>query len=490
MKKHLSSIVKRSLLSVAIALSIGVTSQSFAARNNLPDLGTAAVNTLSMDREMQYGDIYMRVIRGQAPVLYDPLLAQYISELGSNLVAHADDVNTPFYFFMLQNDEINAFAFFGGHVAVHTGLFLYADSESEMASVLAHEITHVTQRHLARSMEAQSRNAPLTLAGVLGAILLTVAAPQAGMAALMGTQALSTQSRINFTRQNEQEADRIGMRVMVASGYDPEAASSFFGKLAAKYRYATKMPPMLLTHPIPESRVSEARDRASQYPSRHIAPNINFQLAKARIQVRFSSYSPEAALALFDEQLKKQNYAIKEAALYGRALALFRMQQYAEAEQIIDSLRKTDPDNLFYLDTKTDLLTMKKDYDQAIALLTEQRKYRPTSLVINTNLANCYLEAKQADKAIPILEQMMYDDKNNLLPIEMLNDAYRQLGDKAQEYYTNAQLRALRADYRGAIDQLNFSYREATGRPLLIARIEAQLRQFREAEELMKRFQN
>ncbi|KFZ38458.1 peptidase M48 [Shewanella mangrovi] len=482
--------MKRSLLSVAVALSLSATSQSFAARNDLPDLGTAAVNTLSMDREMQYGDIYMRVIRGQAPVLYDPLLAQYISELGNNLVAHASDVHTPFYFFMLQNDEINAFAFFGGHVAVHTGLFLYADSESEMASVLAHEISHVTQRHLARSMEAQSRSAPLTLAGVLGAILLTVAAPQAGMAALMGTQALSTQSRINFTRQNEQEADRIGMRVMVASGYDPEAAASFFGKLAAKYRYATKMPPMLLTHPIPESRVSEARDRANQYPHMHIAPNLNFQLAKARIQVRFSSYSAQTALAMFEDQLKNNSYAIKEAALYGQALALFQLNKHDKAEKIIDELRKKDPDNLFYLDTKTDLLTAKKDYQQAIDLLSSQRKYRPTSLVINTNLANVYLENKQADKAIPILEQMMYDDKNNLLPIQMLNDAYKQLGDKAQQFYTNAQLHALRADYRGAIDQLNFSYREATGRPLLIARIEAQLRQFRDAEEQMKRFQN
>lgn len=488
MKTLTRRLLKKSLLSVTVALSFSCVAQTFA-RNDLPDLGTAAVNTLSMDRELQYGDIYMRVIRAQAPVLYDPLLAQYISELGGRLVSHANDVRTPFYFFMLQNDEINAFAFFGGHVAVHSGLFLYADDESELASVLAHEITHVTQRHLARSMEAQSRNAPLTLAGVLGAILLTVAAPQAGMATLMGTQALSTQSRINFTRGNEQEADRIGMRVMVAAGFDPKAAADFFGKLAAKYRYTSKLPPMLLTHPIPESRVSEARDRAAQYTPVRVPPSLNFQLAKARIEVRFSSYSAQTALALFEKQLQKRDFAIEQAALYGKALALFRLNEFSKAESIIDQLLKEDPDNLFYLDTKTDLYTQRKEYDKAITLLTQQLKYRPSSLVLNTNLANVYLENKQADKAIPILEQMTYEDKNNLLPVQMLSEAYNQLGDKAQEFYSNAQLRALRADYKGAIDQLNFAYREATGRPLLIARIEAQLRQFRDADELMKRFE-
>lgn len=488
MKTLTGRILKNSLLAATVALSLASTAQSFA-RNNLPDLGTAAVNTLSMDKEMQYGDIYMRVIRAQAPVLYDPLLAQYISELGGKLVSHANDVRTPFYFFMLQNDQINAFAFFGGHVAVHSGLFLYADDESELASVLSHEITHVTQRHLARSMEAQSRNAPLTLAGVLGAILLTVAAPQAGMAALMGTQALSTQSRINFTRQNEQEADRIGMRVMVAAGYDPRAMSDFFGKLAQKYRYTTKLPPMLLTHPIPESRLSEARDRAAMYKPTRVPPSLNFQLAKARVEVRFSSYSAAAALGIFQKQLDRRTFAIEDAALYGKALALFRMNEFAKTEKIIDKLLAKDPNNLFYLDTKTDLLTQRKDYDQAIALLSGHLKYRPTSLVLNTNLANVYLENKQPEKALPILEQMSFEDKNNLLPVQMMHEAYHQMGDKAQEYYTNAQLKALHADYKGAIDQLNFSYREATGRPLLIARIEAQLRQFRDAEELMKRFQ-
>lgn len=460
------------------------TAKSFA-NNDLPDLGTAAVNTFSLEKEMVYGDAYMRVIRSSAPMLNDPVLSQYLTELGNKLVAHATGVKTPFYFFLLQNDEINAFAFFGGHVAVHTGLFLNADNESELASVLGHEITHVTQRHLARSLEAQQKTGPATVAGLLGAILLTIAVPQAGMAALATTQALATQSKINYTRLHEKEADRIGMQILVDAGFDPNAAAEFFGKLATRYRFTTTPPQMLLTHPLPESRISEARDRAHQYPHRYIPDNLNFQLAKARIQVRFSSYSDDAVLGLFEKQLNKQSYGFKEAALYGKALALFRLKKFDESEKLIDELLKIDANNLFYLDTKTDLLTERKDYPKAIKLLEAQRKMKPTSQVINANLANIYIEAGEPTKAIPLLEDMIFLDKQNQLPYQLLNLAYKKMGNQGMEYFSSAELMALGANYKGAIDQLNFAYRASEGNPLQLARIEARIRQFKQADKEM-----
>jgi len=460
------------------------TAKSFA-NNDLPDLGTAAVNTFSLEKEMVYGDAYMRVIRSSAPMLNDPVLSQYLTELGNKLVAHATGVKTPFYFFLLQNDEINAFAFFGGHVAVHTGLFLNADNESELASVLGHEITHVTQRHLARSLEAQQKTGPATVAGLLGAILLTIAVPQAGMAALATTQALATQSKINYTRLHEKEADRIGMQILVDAGFDPNAAAEFFGKLATRYRFTTTPPQMLLTHPLPESRISEARDRAHQYPHRYIPDNLNFQLAKARIQVRFSSYSDDAVLGLFEKQLNKQSYGFKEAALYGKALALFRLKKFDESEKLIDELLKIDANNLFYLDTKTDLLTERKDYPKAIKLLEAQRKMKPTSQVINANLANIYIEAGEPSKAIPLLEDMIFLDKQNQLPYQLLNLAYKKMGNQGMEYFSSAELMALGANYKGAIDQLNFAYRASEGNPLQLARIEARIRQFKQADKEM-----
>lgn len=476
----------KAIIAASLSTFLTVTTAPSFASNDLPDLGTAAVNTFSLEKELVYGDAYMRIIRSSAPVIDDPVLSQYTSELGNKLVAHASGVKTPFYFFTLNNDEINAFAFFGGHVGVHTGLFLNADTESEIASVLAHEITHVTQRHLARSLEAQQKTGPATLVGLLGAIILTIAAPQAGIAAMATTQALATQSKINYTRLHEKEADRIGTQILVDAGFDPEAAAAFFGKLAARYRYTTKPPQMLLTHPLPESRITEARNRARQYPQRYIPDSINFQLAKARVQVRFSSYSEEAALSLFDTQLKKKNYTFKSAALYGRALALFRLERFQEAEAIIDELLLGDKENLFYLDTKTDLLLQSKKYKQAIALLENQRSLKPTSSVINANLANSYLESKQPDKAIPILQDMLLLDKQSRLPYQMLSEAYTQKNNKALRHYTRAEVMALSANYDGAIDQLNYAYRFSKDQPLQLARITARIRQFKQAKSVLE----
>ncbi|MDX1280969.1 beta-barrel assembly-enhancing protease [Shewanella colwelliana] len=476
----------KSLVAGALSLAyFSIAPMSFA-NSDLPDLGTAAVNTFSLEKENTYGDAYMRVIRSSAPLLNDPVLNQYMTELGNKLVAHATGVKTPFYFFLLRNDEINAFAFFGGHVGVHTGLFLNADNESQLASVIGHEITHVTQRHLARSLEAKEKSSAATMAGLLGAILLTIAAPQAGMAALATTQALATQAQINYTRLHEKEADRIGMQILVDAGFDPNGAADFFAKLATRYRFTSKPPQMLLTHPLPESRIAEARNRAAQYPHRYIPDNIDFQLAKARIQVRFSSYSEEAALALFNDKLKKRSYEFKQAAQYGLALALLRSEKEAESEQIIDELLSEDPNNLFYIDTKTDLLLARGEHKAAITLLEKQRLLKPTSQVININLANTYIENNQASKAIPILEDMIFLDRQNQLPLLLLSDAYRKSGNKAMEHYAKAESMALAADYDGAIDQLNFAYRLSESDPLQLARIEARIRQFKQSKRAIE----
>ncbi|WP_240464885.1 M48 family metalloprotease [Paraferrimonas sp. SM1919] len=475
----------RKALWLAAALFCSSTNAQYS-HSNLPDLGTAAVNTLSIEKEMLYGDAYMRVIRSSAPIADDPVLNQYISELGAKLVGNAEDVKTPFYFFLLQNNEINAFAFFGGHVGVHTGLFLAADNEAQLASVLAHEVTHVTQRHLARTQEAAAKTGPASMVGLLGSILLTIAAPQAGMAALATTQALATQSKINYTRLHEKEADRIGMATMVNAGFDPNGAHQFFGKLAKRYRYSSTIPQMLLTHPIPESRITEARARAANYNVPRYKENLDFHLAKARIEVRFSRTSAETALANYQAKAKKNQYLYKEAADYGLALAYFEVKDYQQSQKIIDRLLAQDPNNLFYIDTKSDLLLALDKHQQAIELLNHHLKLKPTSTVILANLAYSYIQYNQAQKAIPLLENIAYLDKQSMLPYSMLISAYQKLGNKAKEHLARAELLALSANYKNAIDQLNFAYRLTQEDPLQSARIEARIRQFRSADQALE----
>ena len=219
----------RSLLALSMAVTLSLPSMPVMANSlNLPDIGTAASGTLTIDQENQYGDAYMRMLRNRAPIINDPVLNEYIDSLGHRLVANADDVKTPFTFFMIRDRNINAFAFFGGYVAIHSGLFLHAQNESELASVIAHEIAHVTQRHLARSMEDQARRTPATIAALAGSLLLAIASPEAGMAAITAATAGNMQGQINYTRSNEKEADRFGIATLSKAGFDVSAMPTFF----------------------------------------------------------------------------------------------------------------------------------------------------------------------------------------------------------------------------------------------------------------------
>ena len=283
-------------------------------------MGTSAGGTLSIGQELAMGDFYVRQLRASAPLINDPLLSQYINQLGNRLVASAYSVRTPFHFYLVRNDEINAFAFFGGNVVLHSALFRVSDNESQLASVLAHEISHVTQRHGARNGRSAAQR-PADRVGALGSILLAMANPTMGMAALSGT-AGTQQGMISFTQSNEQEADRIGIQVLQRAGFDPEAMPDFLQKLSDQSRYASKPPEMLLTHPLPDSRLSDARNRANQMPKHIVQSSQDYLMAKVRALGMYSSEGYGLNEELLGS-LSKGNVREQAAAKYGRAILFY-----------------------------------------------------------------------------------------------------------------------------------------------------------------------
>ena len=291
------------------ANTFAAAEETTSDKNKLPEIGSAGFSVLSIEKERQIGGEMMRQIRASQPVLNDPVLTEYINDLGNRMVRNAKDVNYSFEFFVIQNQELNAFAFFGGHIAIHSGLITTTKTESELASVIAHEISHVTQRHLARRLEAQSKSQPLAMAGLISSVLLTLVNPSVGIAALSTTMAASQQAGINYTRGNEKEADRVGIMLLANSGFNPQGAPDFFATMAEKYRYKSKPPAMLLTHPLPESRISDARLRAQSLSPRPLAPNLQFELAKARIKARYEDDALRN-IAYFEGILNKSRYAV------------------------------------------------------------------------------------------------------------------------------------------------------------------------------------
>ena len=422
--------------------------------NTLPDIGTVGAGALTIEKEKEYGWAFNLMANQGLPIIHDPVLNHYINELGQNLVANADSVKLPFNFFLIEDPEINAAAFLGGNVKIHTGLFLYAKNESELASVLAHEIAHVTQRHLARMLEQQSFTSPASLAALAGSVLLSLVSPTAGMAALSTSMAITMQSQINYTRAHEYEADRIGIKTLVEAGYDPYGMADFFSKLAEKYKYASSLPQILLTHPLAETRLAEARLRASQFEIKQIKNSLDYQLSRARITVRYNKISAAAAINRYQSQLKNSKYQIKEAALYGLALAFFKNEDYIKAHNIILELLEKHPDNLFFIDLLTDTSLSINKADAVIELLLQHYKKSPESAVYALNLIHALQISKKYQQAEKIVELFIRSHPEHILAQQIAIELYKTMKNRAKEHASKAQYLALQGRFKEASQEM------------------------------------
>ncbi|KEY60296.1 M48 family metallopeptidase [Serratia sp. DD3] len=457
-------------------------------QDQLPDMGVAAGGTLTIGQELIMGDFYVRQLRASAPLINDPLLTQYINQLGNRLVANASSVLTPFHFFLVRNDSINAFAFFGGNVVLHSALFRETDNENQLASVLAHEISHVTQRHLARAMEDQRRNAPLTWAGALGSVLLAMANPAMGMAALSGTMAGTQQGIISFTQSNEQEADRIGIQLLQRSGFDPEAMPDFLQKLSDLSRYSSKPPEMLLTHPLPDSRLADSRNRANQMPRIVVQSSQDYLLARVRTLGMYSAegYGLNENILMSYSQ---GNVREQLAAKYGRAILYYQAKKYDEARNILQPLLAADPKNPWLLDLITDIDLGQNKAPQAIARLEAINAAQSKNPVLLLNLANAYVEGKQPAKASQILNRYTFTHPNDQNGWDLLAQASAAQGLRDEELAARAESLALAGQLDQAIKLLSDASALQKLGSLKQARYDARIDQLRQLQQTFRQFQ-
>ena len=305
---------------------------------SLPELGDSASSTFSNQQEYELGRAWLKMFRSQVRTVTDPLLQDYAEYLVYKLAAVSQLKDRRLEVVVIDNPTINAFAVPGGVVGLHNGALLSADTEAQLASIIGHELAHLSQRHFARGVEQQQRSALPTMAGMLGALVLAATTRgDAGMAAMAATQAAAQQNQLRFSRENEQEADRIGMDTLTKADYDPNAFASMFEKMLAANRYVGRNPPeFLLTHPLTESRVSDARNRARDYPRKVYVDNLDYQLMRARVEVHLASNNSEA-LKKFKARMKGQSRTV-EADQYGLALAYMQAGQLKDAREQLTPL--------------------------------------------------------------------------------------------------------------------------------------------------------
>tara|TARA_R110002167_G_scaffold52042_1_gene150525 strand:+ start:2233 stop:3669 length:1437 start_codon:yes stop_codon:yes gene_type:complete len=374
-----------------------------AHANQLPILGDSTSGIVSLNEEYKLGSAWVRTLRAQAPLLEDPLSYSFVNDLLQRLSVYSQLQDRRLSLVVIDDNNLNAFAVPGGIIGVNSGLFLFSATESEFASVLAHELSHLSQRHYAQRLAEEQKSLPLQLATTLAGILLMATTDsQAGMATIMGGQAAAVERSLAFSRANEQEADRVGMQVLVDSGYNPSAMPKMFAQLQrSSNNLGSKTPEFLLTHPVTESRIADALNRSTQLPKNGLVNSPMYQIIRTRIQV----------LAMRNDTAAYQKYTqavIAEpsnANRYGLAFSALRSGQIENAQQQADLLLEKEPNQLSFHLLQAELWLAAGESTRASKLLQKLLELYPNNHPITMLLANAYHQQQAHQQVAELLQR-------------------------------------------------------------------------------------
>ncbi len=443
--------MKKQMLKLLLVAALGF-SLNLTAAQDLPDMGSSASRTLNKAEERELGETIMQDIYRSMPVVDDPYIQYYIQQLGNWLVSFSPDKGEKYTFFLVSDPTINAFALPGGYIGINSGLFLQTQSESELAAVLAHEIAHVSQRHIARMFEKAEQMSLPTLAAIVGSIAVAAAAdPQLGSGLLAGTLAGSQQMYIDMTRHNEEEADRVGIDILAQAEFNPQGMPDFFGRMGQANRFnddPSAVPEFLRTHPVTSNRMADAQNRVAKYPAPHLREDLAYRLIKERIRVQ--THAPSQLIPTY-----KANLGGHPAVRYGYALALAQERDTADAIRELDVLLAKNPDNVLYRMAKADILMQRKEYPEALPIAYETWRIYPNNEAILYDLANMYLIAGQPLQAKEVLTDYLKKKRaSNLQLYQLLARTYRELNQQKPALLAQADYYTEIGNYRGAIQQL------------------------------------
>ncbi len=426
------------------------------AADNLPNLGDTSGQLYSPQQDQALGAAFMRQLRQHDVILDDPEATAYLRAVGHRLTLHSESPGFSFKFFLVKDGSINAFAGPAGHIGANTGLITAAESESELAGVLAHEIAHVTQRHLARAFESDSRMSLPTTAAILAAILIGTQDSTAGAAALTAASAASMQHQINFTRANEQEADRVGIQTLADAGFDPLGMPRFFERLQKNSRlYGTRPPEFLSTHPVTTNRIAEASTRAEAYPRVESADELQFRLMRAKLRVG-GYLNPSQVLSDFQRYHGKDGGNIPEER-YELALLLGVNEQYEAAVAILAQLHKQDPDRMAYRLALANMLQKSGQADKAAQLYRDTLALYPGEPAIVLPYASLLLAEQKNSQALELLTDLTSANPDEPSGFKLLAQAAGQDRQNAQAHMAMAQYFYLNGYTTKALEQIRLA---------------------------------
>jgi len=469
------------ILLAALLLAVpGVLAQG------LPDLGDVAHSTFTPLQERRIGESIMREIRADRSFYGEPEATDYISGLGRRLAAGAHESRQDFEFFLLRDPAINAFALPGGFIGVNTGLILTAQAESELAGVMAHEISHVTQRHIARMLAQQSQSQLASIAAIAGALLLSRVSSQAGEAAFALGTAGAIQGQLNFTRDNEREADRVGLQVLDQAGFDPRGMAAFFERMQrASPIHESSAFSYLRTHPLTFERIADMQNRTQGMGYRQVPDSLEFQLIRAKLKA--SLEPPQEALDFFEASLAERKFLSEAAARYGLVVSRMRLGDYKRARGDLEALRKLVPANVI-VDTLTcEFGSNAYGSEKSLPCYREALKVYPSYRALVYNYAEALLQSGRPEPALKLVEerQRVITDDYRLYLLQAR--AYAALKKGLAQYRAQAEAYVRLGNLPAAVEQLRIGLKIGDGDFYQVSSAEARMRELRKLDEEMRR---
>jgi beta-barrel assembly-enhancing protease len=459
-----------------------------AAGSDLPDLGSPAATVLSQSDEYRLGAMVAKELRDQNALIEDAEVSEYINNIGERLASQSAMGGQNFHYFVIKETSINAFAVSGGYVFINAGLVLATSTESELAGVMAHETAHITQHHIARMLADQSKQSLTTVAALLGAILLgAIGGGQAAEGAIAATQGMAVQHQINFTRDNEWEADRVGIGYLAGAGFDPYGMGSMFETMAHHTGLAaTYIPAMLIDHPMDSDRIAEQRARASQFPAVKVHDSQSYELIRERVRVLTATGDVDLA-GQYAQKIAHGGDSLGNR--YGEALALMNSNRADEAVKILSGLVQQHEDLTLLHAALGQAQTRAGHIKEALATFQRAEQLFPRNVPVTVRYAETLMAAGRPGDA----HNMLLDLFNNVPPtpeqIRLTALAASAAGDAGDAYFYMGEYQIASGDLNLAAQQLQLALASPHITPIQRQRYQARLEEVREYLASMRKRQ-
>ncbi len=476
------------LIPMLTLLSVTVTAR--AADYDLPNIGSQATATISLEDEYRLGSMVVRQLRDQGQILDDPELNEYIQSLGLSLSSQATTSGQTFQFFIVKDSEINAFALPGGFVGVNAGLLLATHNENELAGVLAHEISHVTQRHIARSIAEQGRNGMMSIAGMLAAILLgAVGGGDAAIAGIAAAQSVALNNQMIFSRAAETEADNVGISLMTRAGYDPNGMWQFFEVLQRLNGTTNEadIPSILRSHPVTVERIAEARARAATLGAHQTSDRFSYAIMRERMRVLMTPAGEDPRQYYSNDADDKDNAG--RAKLYGRAIADMNAGAADDAVRIIKTLQSNDATTMQFYCALGQAQLAAGDSKGAVDTLAHARDLFPRNVPITVRYAQVLMNTGNPKLAHSVLLDLFNIVPPTLDQARLIALAANAAGEVAEAYYYMSEYQLIGGDLSLAISQLQMALATPSLTAIQRARFEARLEELQRAMPRKARYQ-